>query len=29
MTSYKGYGRSLADNFLDYFIERLELAKED
>ncbi|MGE7767277.1 SMI1/KNR4 family protein [Peribacillus sp. NPDC096540] len=25
----EGYGRKLADNFLDYFIERLELAKED
>ncbi|KWW21736.1 hypothetical protein AS888_04295 [Peribacillus simplex] len=25
----EGYGRKLADNFLDYFIERLELAKEE
>ncbi|MES1041794.1 SMI1/KNR4 family protein [Peribacillus simplex] len=25
----EGYGRTLADNFLDYLIERLELAKED
>ncbi|MGG0788777.1 SMI1/KNR4 family protein [Peribacillus simplex] len=25
----EGYGRMLADNFLDYFIERLELAKEE
>ncbi|MFH0070650.1 SMI1/KNR4 family protein [Peribacillus sp. NPDC056705] len=24
-----GYGRTLADNFFDYLIERLELAKED
>ena len=27
--NHEGYGRTLADNFLDYFIERLELAKED
>jgi hypothetical protein len=25
----EGYGRTLADNFLDYLIERLEWAKED
>jgi hypothetical protein len=25
----EGYGRMLTDNFLDYLIERLELAKED
>jgi hypothetical protein len=25
----KGYGRKLADNFVDYFIDRLELAKEE
>ncbi|MFD4930399.1 SMI1/KNR4 family protein [Peribacillus butanolivorans] len=27
--NHEGYGRKLADNFLDYFIERLELVKED
>ncbi|MDM5221315.1 SMI1/KNR4 family protein [Peribacillus sp. NJ11] len=27
--NHEGYGRTLADNFLDYFIERLELVKED
>ncbi|MDQ0882391.1 SMI1/KNR4 family protein [Peribacillus sp. V2I11] len=25
----EGYGRTLADNFLDYFIDRLKLAKEE
>ncbi|MED3987369.1 SMI1/KNR4 family protein [Peribacillus simplex] len=25
----EGYGRKLADNFVDYFIDRLELAKEE
>ncbi|USK79404.1 SMI1/KNR4 family protein [Peribacillus frigoritolerans] len=25
----EGYGRKLADNFADYFIDRLELAKEE
>ncbi|MDP9739369.1 UNVERIFIED_ORG: hypothetical protein QFZ59_001199 [Bacillus sp. B2I3] len=25
----EGYGRKLAENFLDYFIDRLELAKEE
>ncbi|MGE7608068.1 SMI1/KNR4 family protein [Peribacillus frigoritolerans] len=25
----EGYGRQLADNFVDYFIDRLELAKEE
>ncbi|MEY8755745.1 SMI1/KNR4 family protein [Peribacillus frigoritolerans] len=25
----EGYGRKLADNFVDYFIDRIELAKEE